>query len=42
VTWVAILLVALAALMLVEAARVLWRLRNAPPPMPRGVAATAS
>jgi carbon starvation protein len=41
VTWVAILLVGLAALMLVEAARVLWSLRNAPPPVPRGVAATA-
>lgn len=41
VTWVAIVLVALAALMLVEAARVLWGLRSAPPPAGDRVAVPA-
>jgi carbon starvation protein len=36
VTWVAIVLVALAAMMLVEAARVLWSLRTPTPPAARG------
>jgi hypothetical protein len=41
VTWVAIVLVALAALMLIEAARVLLSLRTSGPPQPRAVPAGA-
>jgi carbon starvation protein len=41
VTWVAIVLVALAALMLIEAARVLLSLRTPGPPQPRAVPAGA-
>lgn len=41
VTWVAILLVTLAALMLIEAARVLWRLRTPMPPAARGAVAAS-
>ncbi len=41
VTWVAVVLVALAALMLVEAVRVLWNLRTPPPPAARGAVAAS-